>query len=80
MNTTTTRLTDADRRLVARARALARTATTDEMRAVTGTPPGADWNMVTAEALGVAKYLLAELAVLAERLGGPVPDEEANHG
>ena len=24
--------------------------------------------------------LLLELAALAERLGGPVPDEEANHG
>jgi len=55
-------LTDDDRELIAQARELAAALDVDALRVIAGSRPGADNNMVRAEALGVAQYLLGELA------------------
>ena len=70
MDTTTTRLTDADRRLAARARELAAAQDADALRVIAGSRPGTDNAMVFGEALGIAQYLLGELAAAIERLDG----------
>jgi len=62
-------ITDADRRLAARARELAAAPDMDAVRAIVSRP-GTDDNMVRAEALGVAQYLLGQLAAVIERLDG----------
>lgn len=63
-------LTDADRGIVARARELAGANDLPALAAVTGAPPDLPVVGVHAEALGVAQYLLGELAAIADRLGG----------
>lgn len=64
-----TELTDEDRALIIRARELAELRTTVDVRQRFD-----GWGDSTAaayaEAFGVARYLLAELAEIAERLGG----------
>jgi hypothetical protein len=67
----TARITDADRRLVTRSRELADAHDMDALRVIAGSRPGVDGNMVRAEVLGVAQYLLGELASLIERLEAP---------
>jgi hypothetical protein len=64
-------ITDADRRLVTRSRELADAHDMDALRVIAGGRPGVDGNMVRAEVLGVAQYLLGELASLIERLEAP---------
>jgi hypothetical protein len=68
--TATTRLTEADRDFITRARRLAFAGTgMPELREITGSQSDAP-EMVRAEALGVAQVLLLELVVIAERLDG----------
>jgi hypothetical protein len=64
------RITDADRRLVTRARELAAARDAGALRVIAGSRPGTDNAMVYGEALGVAQYLLGELAAVIARLGG----------
>lgn len=64
------RLTGADRRMIARARELADAQGIDALRAILHDDPEADWTMVYGAAFGMAKYLLAELAAIIERLDG----------
>ena len=66
--TETTRLTDADRDIIMRARDLAGAHGDAAVREVTGAPPHAISAMVYSEALGAAQYLLGELAAIIERL------------
>jgi hypothetical protein len=61
------KLTPRDLDIIGRARDLADAHGTDELRKVSGSKSD-DSAMVTAEALGVAQYLLIELANLAERM------------
>ncbi|HLI38891.1 MAG TPA: hypothetical protein VKV80_16365 [Streptosporangiaceae bacterium] len=68
----TARLTDADRRTIARARELAALKDTTAVQAAAGTA-GDDMTgiaMAYARVLGRAQDMLAELAAIAERLGG----------
>ncbi len=62
----TTRLTDRDRRIIDRGRRLAEASGLEAIRRALA-DSGID---SYAEAFGVARYLLDELADLAERLGG----------
>jgi len=65
-DTATDRLTDHDRRIIARARQLAESSGLEGVRSAAG-----DREIDTyAEAFGVAQYLLAELAAIIDRLGG----------
>ena len=64
-----TGITDADRRLATRARELAAAQDADALRVITGRA-GTDNAMAYAEALGVAQYLLGELAAVVDRLDG----------
>jgi hypothetical protein len=66
----TDRLTPADRSLINRARALSTARGVDAFRVATGEQDQADDDAVYFGAVGLAQYLLAELAALAERLGG----------
>jgi hypothetical protein len=66
-STKTTRLTDADRLIIAQARAVAALATTDSMRERYGI---ADGDHARASMTGEAQYLLLELAAIIERLDG----------
>lgn len=66
MTTETTALTSADRRIITKARALAESAGLEAVRGAAA-DPGID---TYAEAFGVARYLLGELAAIIERLGG----------
>jgi hypothetical protein len=63
-------ITDADRRLVTRARELAAARGADELRAIAGSRPGDDPVLVLTDALGVAQQLLGELAAVIRRLDG----------
>lgn len=62
-----TDLTDLDRRIIALARELVATRDMDALRERTGETESV---LALANALGEAKFLLGELAALAERLGG----------
>jgi hypothetical protein len=66
-------LTDSDRRTIAQARELAALRTTAEVRE--RFPRWDDTAAAYAEAFGTARYLLAELADLAERLAAPTGAE-----
>lgn len=61
------RLTGADRDIVARARKLAAASTADEVREYAGET---DTSFAYADAFGQARRLLAELAAIAERVAG----------
>ena len=71
-------LTDADRRLIARARELAslRTGAAIDERFPGWDSPGAAY----AEAFGTAQWLLAELARIAERVAGQRGDDPPGQG
>lgn len=64
------RLTDIDRRVIARSRELAATSDSGALRILIGSDPGTDWAMLRAEALGVARFLLVEMAAIIDRLDG----------
>ena len=69
--TPTPQLTDTDRDIITRARALAFAGTRiPSLRAITGTSDDAPSDMVRGDALGAAQALLLDLAVIAERLDG----------
>ena len=68
MTTTTTRLTDEDRQIIAKARELAEALTSEAVREVTGCGPVGP-ALVFIDAFGRAQVMLGDLADLAERLG-----------
>ena len=69
-----TALTAADRDIIARARKLAAAHGDAAVREATAAPEAAVSAMVYSDALGVAQYLLGELAAIIERPGGQAED------
>ena len=65
-DTASNSLTDAERRMIARARNLSGAADLEEIRRAAADPEIGSY----AEAFGAARYLLGELAAIIDRLGG----------
>jgi hypothetical protein len=65
-----TSLSGSDRDMIRRARRLYEAGSTDSLRAIVGRGDGASDELVRTEALGIARFLLGELADRLERTGG----------